>query len=98
MRVYDPWPELEEFANSWDLSKLDSKIHNHLPYAILLIKAVKKWKAENNGVMPKNFGEKMKFQKECIPSLQHHQGGLNFDEAKNSASEGYKTNALEFEL
>ena len=56
--MHDPWPELEAFANSIDLATVDDNIHQHVPYGVLLIKAVKKWKADHNNVMPKNFAEK----------------------------------------
>jgi hypothetical protein len=35
----------------------------HTPYAVLLIKAVTKWRAENEGKLPAKFAEKKAFKK-----------------------------------
>ena len=37
LRVNEPWPELEKYATSFDLSSLEEMEHNHVPYACLLI-------------------------------------------------------------
>ena len=59
--MFDPWPELEAYADSIDLAAVEEVVHQHVPYVVLLMKAIKKWKAEHNNVMPKNFAEKKEF-------------------------------------
>ena len=94
LRVFDPFPALEQFADSIKLDELEKMIHHHVPYAVLLVKAVKKWKADHDGVMPKNWAEKCQF-KETIKSLQAFPNEVNFEEACNSSPDAYKTHALE---
>lgn len=38
LRVAQPWPELEQFAASFDLEALEQMKFIHVPYAVLLIK------------------------------------------------------------
>jgi len=42
LRVHDPWPELEAFANSnaFDFATVGDDIHQHVPYAVILIRAI----------------------------------------------------------
>jgi hypothetical protein len=35
--VNEPWPELEEYALSFDLNTLEEMEHNHVPFACILI-------------------------------------------------------------
>ena len=98
IRVHKPWPELEEYAMSFDFSKMEEMEHNHTPYAVILIQAIKKWRAENDGKDPKTFPEKKKFREETIKSLAKFGGAQNFGEAKTSYVEAYKTDAIEFKL
>jgi hypothetical protein len=35
-RITCPWPELEEYAGSFDLATLDDQHHKHVPYGELL--------------------------------------------------------------
>ncbi len=37
LRVNEPWPELEEYALSFDLNTLEEMEHNHVPFACILI-------------------------------------------------------------
>ena len=37
LRVTEPWPELEDFAMSFDLESLTEIEFNHVPYACILI-------------------------------------------------------------
>jgi len=46
LRVVKPFPELENFALSFDMSSLDSQEHGHTPYVVILIQLLKNWRAE----------------------------------------------------
>ena len=37
LRVTEPWPELEQYAISFDLPTLEEAEFNHVPYACILI-------------------------------------------------------------
>lgn len=56
LRVSEPWEELQAFADGLDLDTLEQIDYIHVPYAVLLIKACAKWRAEHDGAMPANFG------------------------------------------
>lgn len=52
----EPWEELQAFADGLDLDTLEQIDYIHVPYAVVLIKACAKWRAEHDGAMPANFG------------------------------------------
>lgn len=89
---------MQEFANNINLNALEEIDHQHVPYAVLLIKASQIWKDAHENQMPKTFAEKMQFQKETIMGMQCYPNGMNFEEAVSSYSEALKTNNLEFNL
>ena len=55
LRVSQPWPELQQFADSFDLDSLEEIKFIHVPYAVVLIKACQKWRTEHDGQMPATF-------------------------------------------
>jgi NEDD8-activating enzyme E1 regulatory subunit len=79
LRLSDPWPALSDYVNSIDLSTLDDSTHSHLPYAIILIKAAKEWKANHGGKLPSTATERAEF-KSLIKSWQKMVDGVPLDE------------------
>lgn len=63
-----------------------------MPFAIVLIKALQLWKANNGGLGPKSMAEKNAF-KASIKKLAKW-NGLNFDEAVTNVTECYKSDEL----
>lgn len=61
LRVTEPWPELEKYAFSFDLAALPEIELHHVPYACILIQAVKNWKDSHSGNLPLNFKDKNEF-------------------------------------
>ena len=45
LRVTEPWPELEQYAMSFNLTGLEEIEFNHVPFACILIQAVKHWRS-----------------------------------------------------
>jgi amyloid beta precursor protein binding protein 1 len=89
LRLSDPWPALSDYVDSIDLYTLDDTTHSHLPYAIILIKAAKEWKANHGGKLPSNAAERAGF-KSLIISWQKRVDGVpldeeNFNEAVSNA-------------
>lgn len=89
LRLFNPWPALLDYANSIDLSTLDDTTHSHLPYAVILIKAAKEWKANHGGKPPSTAIERAGF-KSLIKSWQKMVEGVpldeeNFNEAVSNA-------------
>ena len=46
LRIVNPWPELLEFTETFDVHSEDRSHRGHIPYVILLIKWLEKWKKE----------------------------------------------------
>lgn len=62
LRLYEPFPELVNFSNSIEIEKLDSHLHGHVPYIVILTQHLQKWRAENNGNSPTTQEDKNAFK------------------------------------
>ncbi|GMF09711.1 unnamed protein product [Phytophthora lilii] len=90
LRLAKPFPALQKFADSFDLQALSSIEHAHVPFVVLLLQAMKKWKEAHGGKPPATFPEKDAFKK----SLQEMAWGppgheVNFIEAAENAYKAY---------
>lgn len=63
LRIDKPWPQLQSYVDSINLDELDEIDHAHVPYVIILIKALNLWKLDHNGKPPSNYADKQKFKK-----------------------------------
>jgi amyloid beta precursor protein binding protein 1 len=77
-------------VDSFDLDQLSSIEHAHVPFVVILLQALTRWKKDHNGVLPSNFNEKMAF-KDFIQSLSIGPPGKeqNFVEATEQAYKAY---------
>ena len=82
LRLLRPWPELVEFARELtsDIDNLDDHKHGHLPYVVILLYYLEKWKETHNGAYPSTYAEKTAFRK----TVQ--------DAARTSSSDGAEEN------
>lgn len=91
------FPELLKFIQSIDLSSLEKHIHGHVPFVIILYKAMEKWFTTRNTdtqTPPQTFTEKQEF-KQLIQSMSmDYNMELNFQEAVKNASLVYATMEL----
>lgn len=90
LRFHQPWTELQDFADTIDLSSADDIMHKHIPYAILLIKAAHEWQKSHSGKLPSTSAQRSEF-KNIIKSWQRQIDGIpieeeNFSEALSNAS------------
>ncbi|KAG2774090.1 NEDD8-activating enzyme E1 regulatory subunit [Phytophthora cactorum] len=90
LRLSTPFPTLRKFADSFALKSLSTIEHAHVPFVVLLLQAMKKWKEAHNGKPPATFPEKDALKK----SLQEMAWGpagheLNFIEAAENAYMAY---------
>ena len=46
LRIITPFPELVEFSNIIVFGDLDDATHKHVPYSIILMHVLNKWKQE----------------------------------------------------
>lgn len=85
LRLVNPWPELKEAAaRISNLDTLDDHEHGHVPYVLLLLHYLEKWKAEHNGKPPENYKEKSAFRDMVRAGARTNNpegGEENFDEA-----------------
>ena len=61
-RLYNCFPALQAFVDSFDLETLDSHQHAHVPFPVLLVKFVTEW-IETHGKRPSSYADKQKFKK-----------------------------------
>eukprot|EP01027_Heterolobosea_sp_BB2_P024009 GEZU01036124.1.p1 GENE.GEZU01036124.1~~GEZU01036124.1.p1 ORF type:complete len:551 (+),score=208.96 GEZU01036124.1:66-1655(+) len=84
LRVNNPWPELLQFCESQDLSKMSPTEHSHTPWLAILIQFLQKWKASHDGKEPITRADKEEFKKQITDAMQEpHEP--NFVEALNSS-------------
>lgn len=97
LRLVDSLPALELLADSIDYSTLDDQQHSHVPYPLILLRAVQEWKKDHNGMLPKNFDEKQLFSSNIQRMSRNFDDELNFREAKANAYLAYTTKDVDLE-
>lgn len=85
LRLLTPWPELSEFAAELtkDIDNLSAHEHGHIPYIVLLLHYLGKWKDEH-GHVPVSYKDKTAFREFVAGSARtdNAEGGEeNYDEA-----------------
>jgi len=80
-RIMKPFPELLEFANSFDLKSLDRFELGLVPYTVILIQALENWKKEHDGKRPSTFAEKKEFTDKIKGQVEAYYEYENFPEA-----------------
>lgn len=90
LRLANPFPALEAFADSFELESLSTLEHAHVPYVVLLLQAMKKWKDAHNGTFPATFSEKEAFKASVMAMAWGPPGHeVNFIEAAENAYKAY---------
>jgi hypothetical protein len=85
LRLLSPWPALSEFAKKLteDINSLSAHDHGHIPFVVLLLYYLGKWK-ESHGGFPSTFGDKKAFREFLSAGARtdNPEGGEeNYDEA-----------------
>ncbi|EAW06738.1 NEDD8-activating enzyme E1 regulatory subunit [Aspergillus clavatus NRRL 1] len=85
LRLLNPWPELAAAAGSiGNLESMEDHQHGHVPYVLLLLHYLEKWKRAHDGNAPSNYKEKSEFRELVRASARTNtpEGGEeNYDEA-----------------
>ncbi|KAG7095811.1 hypothetical protein E1B28_006511 [Marasmius oreades] len=81
LRIDKAFPALYDYATGLDFSQLDSTDHGHVPYVIILVQLLDKWRREHDGKAPKTSEEKKAF-KATILAMKKKIDEENFDEAE----------------
>jgi len=89
-RLMNPFPELEQHCSEYDLEAMPDQDHAHTPYVVLLMHAVRRWRDEKDGAMPKTFAQKKEF-KAMLQNMARDlkEPELNFAEAVAQAHRAY---------
>ncbi|KAM3320815.1 NEDD8-activating enzyme E1 regulatory subunit AXR1 isoform X1 [Capsicum chacoense] len=84
LRLNDPWPELQRFAETIDLNTTDAVAHKHTPYIIILVKVAEEWANTHDGKLPSTREEKKHF-KDLIKSKMIMRDEENYREAMEAS-------------
>uniref|UniRef100_A0A060SZD4 NEDD8-activating enzyme E1 regulatory subunit n=1 Tax=Blastobotrys adeninivorans TaxID=409370 RepID=A0A060SZD4_BLAAD len=79
LRLDNPWPELVDFCNLYDLENLSPADHAHVPYVVLLQIYLKQWRDLHDGKLPQTYDEKKQF-KQMIMSHQPNDDPENYEQ------------------
>ncbi|GLI60728.1 hypothetical protein VaNZ11_002954 [Volvox africanus] len=90
LRLHQPWPELVQFATSFDLPSLDDIAHSHMPYVVILLQAAERWREAHDGQLPGTASSDKSAFKALVASMRRTADGIplqedNFDEALKAA-------------
>ncbi|ORX37378.1 hypothetical protein BD324DRAFT_625903 [Kockovaella imperatae] len=96
LRIDQPFPELETYARSLDLDSMDSMEHSHIPYLVLLVRALCDWRDAHEGQAP-SFEFRDEF-KETLRKGKHKYDEENFDEAIGQAFKCWNTSEIPYEV
>ncbi|EJT99632.1 hypothetical protein DACRYDRAFT_17288 [Dacryopinax primogenitus] len=80
LRLDNAFPALLEYARAIDLDSLDSTDFGHVPWVVLLVKALENWKQKHDGQLPKSYAEKQELKK-SLEKMRRRGDEENFDEA-----------------
>lgn len=97
LRIDKPFPELYEHAMSLDLDNMDPMDHAHIPYVVILIRALEDWKKAHGGNPPKTYAEKQQFKK-GIQAMKKKHDEENFDEAEAQAYRAWTETTVPSEI
>ncbi|KAK7039482.1 NEDD8-activating enzyme E1 regulatory subunit [Favolaschia claudopus] len=84
LRIDKAFPALADYAASLDFKNMDPTDHTHVPYVIILVRALADWKATHDGKSPQTTAEKKQF-KEGVLAMKIKIDEENFDEAEAQA-------------
>lgn len=81
LRIDKPWPELQAFADSFDLDLLNDQEHSHVPYIVIFIKALDRWRSTHGGQAPLTYSDKKQFRAYVQSLSRNFQLETNFIDA-----------------
>jgi len=90
LRIQGPWPALQAYADSFDTEAMKADLQQfspdftHVPFTVLLIKLLTKWKSEHGGNGPSSDVEKKEFGNLIISYGRGFSTAENFKEAINN--------------
>lgn len=103
LRLLSPWPELVAFAQEMteDIDNLSDHEHGHVPYLVLLLHYLEKWKQAHDGALPTEYKAKLAFRQFVSGNARTNNpegGEENFQEAVAAVNRNIKPSTLEQSL
>lgn len=89
LRISNPFPALKQFIDSFVLDQLDDAQFGHVPYVVILHKALIQWKSLHNGSAPSNHNDKEEFKRTLKMMGRKADEYINFNEAISEAYRSY---------
>jgi amyloid beta precursor protein binding protein 1 len=94
LRVANPFPELQKLADSIDLEPEDSQEHAHVPWVLLLVGHLKRWREAHGGANPATYAEKKEFVAQVVARSHDPEKEGNYREARDNAMKSLNVFAL----
>ncbi|KAN0082730.1 hypothetical protein V8E55_008525 [Tylopilus felleus] len=84
LRIDMPFPALRDHALALDFDAMDPTEHSHIPYIVILVRALEDWKRSHDGKPPITIPERQEFKKHIL-AMKIKSDEENFDEAESQA-------------
>lgn len=97
LRLSEPFEALEKYCLDFETEGLGSLEHSHIPYVVILVKALDKWK-QSKGQLPKTFAEKDEFKETIKAMAKNYSSELNFNEAVEKAYKAFGYEPVPYEI
>ena len=94
LRIANSFKEFEEYCDGFDFETSDSLSHSHIPYPVILYRAISKWRAENGGVLPTNKVSKDAFEVLIKNMSADITKEINFEEAVKHKSMAFTVSTV----
>lgn len=97
LRIDKAFPALLEYATSLDFASMDPTDHSHVPYVVILVRALENWKKAHDGKPPQTSEEKKAF-KAAVLDMRLKYDEENFEEAEAQAYRAWTTTKVPSEI
>lgn len=94
LRIANSFKEFEEYCDGFDFETSDSLSHSHIPYPVILYRAISRWKAENGGSLPANKASKDAFEMLIKSMSSDITKEMNFEEAVKHKAMAFTVSAV----
>ncbi|KDQ10726.1 hypothetical protein BOTBODRAFT_488758 [Botryobasidium botryosum FD-172 SS1] len=97
LRIDKPFPDLETHALALEFENMDLTDHGHVPYVVILVRALHEWKQKHDGSPPKTYAEKKEFKSQ-LTNMKKKIDEENFDEAVAQAYRAWTATSVPREI
>lgn len=80
LRLHAPFPTLVEYVDSFDLDSMEFKEHAHVPWLVVLYKALKTWSRAHDSRWPLSYRDKEQVRDIIRAGVMRDENGVPLDE------------------